>query len=117
MKSVHQALNFLRLSGVAVGQKRSEELLCVSPEGEPGPAPSPPLPGAALLFPDAPPSLTSSCLDLSLGALGGQGGWMKPVSYTQGVGDPERLLCRRAPLGPASFSFLGRELEPHWNQI
>ena len=37
----------------------------------------------------------------------GPGGWMKPISYKQEMGDMERLLCPRAPQGPAQFPGCG----------
>ena len=49
------------------------------------------------------PSLISNCLNLPFGTQEGHGGWMKPISCNQEMGDTERLLCPGAPQGPAWF--------------
>ena len=85
-------------------ENSSKVLSCISLEGE-----SEPWPQAALLllvcsslicfpsFPQLAPVWT--CLELREGP----GGWMNSISYIQEMGDTERLLCPRAPQGPALF--------------
>ena len=84
----------------------SQTVLCASLEVVPGPCPKAsllflyavsPLSGHLLL------SLISSSLNLPLDCGEGHGGWMKPISYNQELGDTERLLCPGAPEGPAGY--------------
>ena len=72
-------------------QNSSQTMLCVSLEA------ASPLSGHLLL------SLISNSLNLPLELGAGHGGWMKPISCNQEMGDTERLLCPGAPQGPAEF--------------
>ena len=83
---------FSHLVGASASAKHSMVLLWSSLEGEPGPATK-----LCCCFSRRSlhplPSLISNCLNPLQELREGPGGWMKPTSYHQEIGDTERLLC------------------------
>ena len=84
----------------------SKTVLCVAPEGEPGPCPK-----AALLFLNcsslvstSPPFPELRLFEPASWTQRGPGGWMKPVSCKQETGRHRKALAHRSITGPYSVS-------------